>query len=644
MNWFPTFLSGWTAIIAAAIAVPALLVLYFLKLRRREMVVSSTILWRKAVQDLQVNSPFQKLRKNLLLLLQMLLLLILCLALSRPVVNASQKPGKLTVILIDRSASMAAKDAGEDGKIARLAEAKRLAKDLVASMGRDDHACVIAFDEGAETLAPLTSDQARLRGAIDSIQQTDRPSRLKLAYQLAEAQSSFIEAQNRAIVKPDVFLYSDGRAVDATTVAAQQINVKFQQLGREDTPNVAIVALSAKRNYERPTEVQVFARLANFGPEPVEADVNLQVATEFAPGPTFQLSKSAAVYLYPERWDDKRREAYARTPGNPSPKDSVEFKLDLTTAAVVKLEKIMRTPDALAADDVAHVVIPPPKALSVLLVTDGNFYLEKLRQSNSYKEFDLLNPIAYEDAKPAKYDVIIFDRYQPKWTPPTGNFMYFGAIPPNTKVKQVKTGLRSEVIEDNGVLDWKRDHPMLRGIKFDKVFAKYMLKLELPMGVERLVDGTKGPLVLLTRDGRSTHLIVTFDVMESTWPLRLSFPVFMYNALQYLALGSEMDVRESYAPGDTPRIPLADVRRVAGDKPEIGLNGPTGAKRVKIPAVGDFVLPALDQTGFYQLDTPVAGYDRIAVNLVDANESNLMPATTTPGGGAGEMRTAGGKS
>ncbi|HYE19129.1 MAG TPA: VWA domain-containing protein [Tepidisphaeraceae bacterium] len=643
MSWFPTFLSGWTAIIAAAIAVPALLVLYFLKLRRREMVVSSTILWRKAVQDLQVNSPFQKLRKNLLLLLQMLLLLILCLALSRPVVNANQKPGKLTVILIDRSASMAAKDAGEDGKTARLAEAKRLAKDLVASMGRDDHACVVAFDEGAETLAPLTSDQARLRNAIDSIKQTDRPSRLKLAYQLAEAQSSFIPEQNRANVKPDVFLYSDGRTVDATTVAAQQINVKFQQLGREDTPNVAIVALSAKRNYERPTEVQVFARLANFGPEPVEADVNLQVATEFTPGPTFQISKSAAVYLYPERWDDKRREAFARTPGSPSPKDSVEFKLDLTTAAVVKLEKIAKTPDALTADDVAHVVIPPPKALSVLLVTDGNFYLEKLRQSNSYKEFDLLNPIAYEDAKPAKYDVIIFDRYQPKWTPPTGNFMYFGAIPPNTKIKQVKAGLRSEVIEDNGVLDWKRDHPMLRGIKFDKVFAKYMLKLELPMGVERLVDGTKGPLVLLTRDGRSTYLIVTFDVMESTWPLRLSFPVFMYNALQYLALGSEMDVRESYAPGETPRIPLADVRRVAGDKPEIGLNGPTGGKRVKIPAVGDFVLPALDQTGFYQLDTPVAGYDRIAVNLVDANESNLMPATAPPGG-VGETRTAGGKS
>src|SRR5438477_12763380 len=106
MSWFPHFLNPLAATIAAAIAVPALLVLYFLKLRRKEMPVSSTFLWKKAIQDLQVNAPFQKRRRNLLLLLQLLLLIALLLSLARPVANYRPGAGKQTVILIDRSASM----------------------------------------------------------------------------------------------------------------------------------------------------------------------------------------------------------------------------------------------------------------------------------------------------------------------------------------------------------------------------------------------------------------------------------------------------------------------------------------------------------------------------------------------------------
>src|SRR5437764_1584763 len=144
--WFPSFLSPLAAILAAAVAIPALLVLYFLKLRRREVDIASTFLWKKAIQDLQVNAPFQKLRRNLLLLLQLLLLALLCLALSRPVTNFTKGgPEKLTVILIDRSASMSAVEDFNGSKHTRLEEAKRQAKALVDAMTRKHTAMVIAF-------------------------------------------------------------------------------------------------------------------------------------------------------------------------------------------------------------------------------------------------------------------------------------------------------------------------------------------------------------------------------------------------------------------------------------------------------------------------------------------------------------------
>src|SRR5690349_6233005 len=196
MSWIPAFLNWPTALIAGAIAIPALLVLYFLKLRRREMPVSSTILWRKAIQDLQVNAPFQKLRRNLLLFLQLLLLALLLLALAKPVANVTPTPGQTTAILVDRSASMSAKLT--DGKTTRLDEAKRRAKELVDSLPRGATAMVIAFDDSPEMMQTWTGDANLLRQAIDNVKQSDRKTKLKLTYQLAEAKLFFIPEQNRS--------------------------------------------------------------------------------------------------------------------------------------------------------------------------------------------------------------------------------------------------------------------------------------------------------------------------------------------------------------------------------------------------------------------------------------------------------------
>ena len=63
---------------------PAILSLYFLKLKRHESVVPSTMLWKRAIEDLHVNSLWQKLRKNLLLYLQLLFVGLLILACIRP--------------------------------------------------------------------------------------------------------------------------------------------------------------------------------------------------------------------------------------------------------------------------------------------------------------------------------------------------------------------------------------------------------------------------------------------------------------------------------------------------------------------------------------------------------------------------------
>jgi len=649
MTWFPSFLNPWTAALAAGLAIPALLVLYFLKLRRREIEISSTLLWKKAIQDLQVNAPFQKLRRNLLLFLQLLLLVLLCLALSRPVSNYTRGAGATNVILVDRSASMSAT---EDGGKTRLDLAKKKAKELVDSMGRNSTAMVIAFDDRAEIALPFTSDANALRRAIDSIQQTDRPSRLKLAYQLAQAQMAFNPEQLRpggGVQLPDVWLYSDGRVLDASEVSIKA-NLKYERIGTEDRQNIAIVALNAKRNYERPTEVQIFVRLANYGPEAVRAQVQMSVEPMDEKGQSLptEVKRVVEVSLPPERWEDadwmkahpdvKKDEAFVR-------KDSVEFTLDLTTSAVIRVEQMNKEGDALATDDVARVVVPPPKPLSVLLVTDGNYFLERALNSLGLQKPATMIPTSYEAKIPTDFDVIIFDRFSPKKLPPSGNFLYFGCLADGLKLKFAQQDNQLVVLKDVGVLDWQRDHPILRSLQLGKLFAAEASKLVVPPESEILLDGLQGPLIVMHHEERSTHLVVAFDLMQSNWPLKVSFPVFMHNALQYLAVGADMNLRQSQAPGSTPRIPRPGLQKSGVNLTKLTLRHPDGStKDLTIPDTGDFALPPLNEVGVYTTDPPIPSYERIAVNLLDQNESNLIPTDAPPGGIGEALSSSGGKS
>ena len=634
MTWLPHFLNPFAATVAAAVFIPSLLALYFLKLRRRIMPVPSTLLWRKAVQDLQVNAPFQRLRKNLLLLLQLLLLAALLLALARPILNYSPGAGPRTIILIDRSASMSADDM--PGGKSRLDDAKRRARDLVGTLGRNGAAMVIAFDDSAETLAPFTTDVRLLRNVIDSVQPTDRRSKLEAAYQLADAQAAFTAGDSQAFRQaPDVYLFSDGRMLDSDKATVQG-NLHYEQVGTPTAGNIAIVSLSAKRDYQQPTEVQVFARLANFGPDPVN-DAQVQLSVDG------RVRSSGRVNLLPERFtDDQRRQAVAN---GFNLRDGIEFPtIELTSSAIVTVEQMNRDNDHLAADDSASVIVPPPKIVAVLLVTDGNWFLEQGLRSQRLQVFDKMLPQQYHELAqaegggkklPKPYDVIVFDRdddLAPEEVPKSGAAIYFGCVPPGLEIKPAldQAGHRV-VMDDNWVLDWDRDHPMLRHLNLGKLYAAHAFKVLPTLNSQVLVDGTNCPLVVLHRENRAFHLIVPFDIINSSWPLQPTFPVFLYQTLQFMALGTDMEVRPSYEPGATLRIPRFNLQKLTPVPQSVTITGPMGSTQAKVPPNGDFVLPALNRVGLYQTDPPIPQYENIAVSLLDSNESNLLPADVAPG-------------
>src|SRR2546421_980327 len=78
-----------------------IVLMYILKLRRKDVVVSSTFLWRQVIRDVQANAPFQKLRKNLLLLLQLIVATLIIFALTRPFVRSYGRSGRNIVVIVD---------------------------------------------------------------------------------------------------------------------------------------------------------------------------------------------------------------------------------------------------------------------------------------------------------------------------------------------------------------------------------------------------------------------------------------------------------------------------------------------------------------------------------------------------------------
>src|ERR1700730_5500738 len=80
--------------------------LYFLKLRNRRVVVSSSILWRRILDEQQSHSLWEKLRRILSILVAVTIALLIALSLARPEAQSLTGKNERIVIVLDTSPTM----------------------------------------------------------------------------------------------------------------------------------------------------------------------------------------------------------------------------------------------------------------------------------------------------------------------------------------------------------------------------------------------------------------------------------------------------------------------------------------------------------------------------------------------------------
>lgn len=608
MSW----MAPWTGVLAAAVFVPLLVLLYFLKLRRRPVRVTSTLLWKKAIQDLQVNAPFQRLRRNLLLLLQLLAMLAALVALARPVMLLQSGEGRRYVLLIDRSASMNAVEDGRSRLEAAQQEALRVVDGLRDRAGfsfddKADQAMVIAFDARAKVLCNFTSNRAQLRAAIESIEPTDGPSSLGEAVTVARAfaESAGEEVNNRsAAAQAQLELFSDGRVRDLETIVVGEGEMNYHRIGAGGD-NLGIVAMEARRNYEDAGEVNVFATVANWTDAPATCDVQMSIDGG--------VRAVRAVTVPPRR---------VAVPGGAMEAGtaSVSFVLRHGVGGVVSVRHLR--PDMLASDDAAWAVLSPPRALKVLFVTPGSTTLEDALRACPISELEVCTPEQFDAmdatalAVDRRFDLIVLDRYEGTRPLPRGHYLCFGRPPAQAGVGDLSP------LENQFIVDWQERHPVMQFVNLANVFAERCVRMDLPPDALLLAEFGASPAIAMVQRSGSVLLLVNFDPMGSNWPLEPSFVIFCYNAVNYL--GVEL------ARGEDTNLAVHDPIVVQGDPDAEGEGRLDGPGLFDVPLArdpsGGFRFPGTARAGVYTLRAPDRPAMPFAVNLLDAAEGDIQPA------------------
>ena len=308
---------------AWALAIPAgILAIWLLRRRYQPRKVPSTFLWQRTLRDHEANHPLQRLRKSLLMAVQLMAALLLVLALMQPTLQGSE--ASHTILIFDLSGSMQA----ETGGRSRLDRAKEEAGRILGELPPGEKVTVLAAGENVRQLMTGSTDPERVRRAVNELACEKGGADLAGAVGLAEA-----VRQEDPEVGARIIVFSDEYVPDASVSA-----VNAEQGGENRT----VYALTAENG-------QAYARIGNFG-----GDCTLTVAC---------------------RADGKLCEAKEiRIPAGETA--GVLFSIPQEARRV---EVTIRESDAIAADNRAETIVKQPENRTVALTEDSLFLESALK-------------------------------------------------------------------------------------------------------------------------------------------------------------------------------------------------------------------------------------------------------------------------
>jgi len=570
-----------------------IILLYLLKQRRRRVAVSTLLFWDKILRDEHRVTSLTRLRKLLSLLLQLLFVTLLTLAVARPVLSRDLLGTRRIVVLIDVSASMSVTE--PDGT--RFEHAKQLASEVVRSMVSGDSTMLVAVSDRVSIVSPFSDSRKQLLEVVKKLEATHAETRFERAFELL------------AQLPPDertthVYVISDGAFDPIPFESPRDTRFTYLRTGTS-RDNVGITSFQLRPLPSSPRDFEILFELSNETDQERRVPFELRIEDE--------LIDANEVTLPPGK-------RVTRTLTQFSPEGG-------------RVELVIDHPDPFPVDNHAYAVLPELEPIRVLLVTEGNLFLESALATDDALVAQTSSPSDYRPEMGAENQVVIFDQCSPEVDPP-GPAMFLASLPPGSTI-EIEGELDHPI-----VTDWRREHPINRYLNLTGIGVGKSLRVTRATGFEPLMSAFTHPLMLLQERESSYRLVTLFDTVSSDLPLRAAFPMLVANAVRFMTGTDPGDRWLGPKPGDIlsasevagylPRS-CNDQRITQVIKPGEPRHEGEGTARVAEAASPSDVFVSVDRVGLYEgviMDgrrLPLFG-----ANLGSRGESRIAPSDELP--------------
>lgn len=566
-------------------------------------------------QHIQSSIKHRRLRYLLLFAMRTLLIALIVLAFAQPYVQQKVLPltrsGEITVVAIDNSLSMRANG--------RLADAKRMAKSQVGSLGPGERGQVLAFGSRVQVMSEITDDHAPLNAGIDAIEASDARTSFG---ELARSLRSISQAARLPL---EVHLYSDmqqsGMPSNFNDLRLNaDVRLQTHPIDAKPEPNFAVENVVAPRRVYDAKKARVLVTVAGYNNQRATRHVSLLLNNRLVEAKTADVPESGRA--------------------------SVEFLSLDVPYGLNRGEVRIDSGDTLPGDDSFYFSVEraePRHALFVSEPEDTNalLYFRSALEASGQSAF-VIDPATAEQTanlSPAKYAFVVlsdvrslapaFENQLREYVRGGGSVLI--ALGRNAVARQRVlvsdgrveasryAGREGERFQTATGLD--SSHPaILKDNRWDDV--KFYQAIRVAPGGARvaakLSDGT--PLLMDQQMGEG-HVLVfasTLDNIANDFPVHASFVPFIEQTARYMghlnegppsvAVGSFAELRDSKQKGVA-----VDVIDPKGER-ALSLEEATKAQNLQFT-----------QAGFYEIRRPNVPNELVAVNA-DRHESDLTPA------------------